>query len=174
MSSSLTAGTGATAGAEAEVASFTETADGCCIRGGRERRGFEAMRERGREMRLKLAAKTNSRPSFWVSVLSCKRASVDPTRARAPRVVPSHFTREAHRINGIHRKRKRTVGMVRPLRRDDEEEEDADEEEEEGDATALVTIVRLLLPEDEEATEPEASRLWGIARERCIARKVST
>ena len=41
MSSSLTAGTGATAGAEAEVTSFTETADGCCIRGGRERRGFE-------------------------------------------------------------------------------------------------------------------------------------
>ena len=125
MSSSLTAGTGATAGAEAEVTSFTETADGCCIRGGRERRGFEAMRERGREMRLKLAAKTNSRPSFWVSVLSCKRASVNPTRARAPRVVPSHFTREAHRINGIHRKRERTVGMARPLRRDDEEEEDA-------------------------------------------------
>lgn len=65
------------------------------------------------------------------------------------------------------------MGMARPPRRD-EGEEDVDaadeEEEEEGDATALVTIVRLL-PEEEEAAEPETSRLWGIARERCIARE---
>lgn len=60
------------------------------------------------------------------------------------------------------------MAMARPPRRD-EGEEDVDEEEE-GDATALVTIVRLL-PEEDEAAEPEASRLWGIARERCIARE---
>ena len=65
--------------------------------------------------------------------------------------------------------------MARPLRREDGEEEDvddADEEDDEGDATALVTaMVVRLFPEDEDAAEPEASRLWGIARERCIALK---
>ena len=63
------------------------------------------------------------------------------------------------------------MGMERPPRRDEEEDVDEDDDEEEGDATALVTIVRLLLPEEEEAAEPEAIRLWGIARERCMARK---
>ena len=59
--------------------------------------------------------------------------------------------------------------MARPLWRDGEEEDvDADEE---GDATALVTMLVRLLPEGEDAAEPEASRLWDIARESCIARK---
>lgn len=58
------------------------------------------------------------------------------------------------------------MGMARPLRRDGEEEEEDDADEDEGgDATALVTVaVRLL------AADPDASRLWDLARERCISR----
>ena len=67
-------------------------------------------------------------------------------------------------MDGIHRKSKRTVGMARPLRRDGEEDVDADDEDEEGDATALKTTLVRLLPAD-----PEASRPWGMERERCIA-----
>ena len=69
-------------------------------------------------------------------------------------------------MSGIHRKRKRTVGMERPLRRDGEEEDDDVDanEDEEGDATALVTVL-VRLP----AVGSEASRFWDFARERCIS-----
>lgn len=61
--------------------------------------------------------------------------------------------------------------MSRPRRAEDEEDDDAKED---GVATALgaaATFVRLL-PDDDEAAEPEASWLCGRARERCIAQRV--
>ena len=69
------------------------------------------------------------------------------------------MTGGAYRIGSIHRKRKRTVGIARPRR--DAEDEEEDDTDEEGDTAALgaaATFVRLL-PDDEDAAEPEASWL---------------
>ena len=102
MSSSLTAGAGTAAGALAEVASLTETAEGCLDIGGRGRE-----RARGeKEIRLKLAALGQ----VFFSVLANQRPRPGSARLGACIIVPRTATSSTRRIGDIYRKKKTHCG----------------------------------------------------------------